>query len=230
MRVVLVLLLVQMRLELAPPSVHQDAARPLRFKLKIDSDGSVTIEDAPKVEVERLFGLPCPRLDRECLRRSLADWYADPYRFQFGVRERWMSYPPVFGARFDLNEWLMRARREDPRAREKQQILEGTREERFERAQETRPARTADALVAMSARLRVIWRDDSISVAERRSRLFQLWDECDEGSRTGVAARHLIIRFIRELAPAGSAQAYDAAELERLNRGRSSQERFAPYD
>src|SRR5215831_10671180 len=170
MRAVLVLLLVQMRLELAPPSVHKDTSRPLRFKLKIDGDGSVTIENAPKVEIERLFGLPCARLDSECLRRSLADWYADPYHFQLGVREKGMSYPPVFGARFDLHEWLMQARREDPRAREKQRILEATRDERFERAQETRPARTADALVAMSARVRAIWQDASISIAERRSR------------------------------------------------------------
>jgi hypothetical protein len=68
-----------------------------------------------------------------------------------------------------------------------------------------------------------------MTLAERRGELFALWDECDEATTIGAKARHLIEDFIREVAPAGSAQAYSKPELEELNRRRVSRAAFRPY-
>ncbi len=50
-----------------------------------------------------------------------------------------------------------------------------------------------------------------------------------ERGRGGEAMRRRIEAFVRQVAPAGSPQAFDAAELSRLNAGRHSRQRFDPY-
>ena len=78
--------------------------------------------------------------------------------------------------------------------------------------------------------------------------LFTLWDDCEEATPegpgatksveatldqaradAGTKARKQIVAFIRDELPAGSADAYSSAELERLNASRQSRERFSPY-
>ena len=154
----------------------------------------------PRRGVNRMLGLPCAQLDRECLHKSFQQWYADPGYFWLNMRERYVIVPPLFGMRFG----------------------------------ETAPARRrdseADALDALMTRARTIWSDDSISPAERRLRLFRLWDECDEDSPAGREARQRIEGFIRQVAPRGTPRAYPEAQLRELNRQRDSKRPFAPYD
>jgi hypothetical protein len=47
--------------------------------------------------------------------------------------------------------------------------------------------------------------------------------------RAAAAVRAIIVKFVRERLPAGSADAFTDEELEKLNRGRQSKERFDPY-
>ena len=68
----------------------------------------------------------------------------------------------------------------------------------------------------------------------RRDALFELWDECAEtGSEELIAAgreaRKLVVGVIRARLPAGSADAFTAADLDALNRKKQSKARFAPY-
>jgi len=154
----------------------------------------------PKRGVNRLLGLPCAQLDRECLLKGFQQWYADPNYFWISMRDRYVIVPPLFGVRFGEPS---PARRSDS---------------------------DADAQEALLAKARKIWADDSISPAERRGRLFELWDECDEDARAGREARQRIERFVREVAPRGSPRAYPEAQLRELNRRRTSTALFAPYD
>jgi hypothetical protein len=153
----------------------------------------------PRRGVNRLLGLPCAQLDRECLQKGFQQWYADPNSFWLTVRDRYVIVPPLFGMRFG------------------------------ETAPERRVNSDGDAADSLVTRARTIWGDDAISPAERRVRLFELWDACDEDTRAGREARQRIERFVREVAPRGSPRAYPAAQLRELNRHRSSTARFAPY-
>jgi len=159
--------------------------------------------DEPRRGVNRLLGLPCANLDRDCLRTSFQQWYADPYYFWLKMRERHVIVPPLFGMRFGEGAPAVRPRDRDA---------------------------DAAALDSLMARARTIWDDDSIAVAERRLSLFQLWDDCDEDTPAGREARHRIERFVREVAPRGSPRAYPDVQLRELNRRRGSKTRFAPYD
>lgn len=95
-----------------------------------------------------------------------------------------------------------------------------------------------------------LWSATETPAVERRAKIFERWDECDETMRVklpgfedavdtridalrksaGQRARDKIDAFVRRQLPKGSADAYDDAELERLNRHRHSKARFAPYD
>ena len=93
----------------------------------------------------------------------------------------------------------------------------------------------AAAVNAVRPRLEAAWADKSTPVAVRRRRLFGAWDECaEEGPEAVVTAaglaRKVIITFIRETIPADHPDAFTAEELEKLNKGRASKERFSPYD
>src|SRR5206468_5408912 len=123
--------------------------------------------------------------------------------FWLNIRDRYVIVPPLLGTRFGEGAPLGRPRDREP---------------------------DATAVDSLMARARTIWDDDSIAVAERRLRLFQLWDDCDEDAPAGREARHRIERFIQEVAPRGSPRAYPEAQLRELNRRRGSETRFAPYD
>jgi hypothetical protein len=153
----------------------------------------------PRRGVNRVLGLPCAQLDRECLSKSLEQWSADPYHFWLNVRERYVIVPPLFGMRFGETTAVRRS------------------------------SDDTDAEDAPIARARSIWADDSISPAERRQQLFKLWDDCPEDTAAGRQARQRIVRFIRDVAPRGTPRAYPDAELRELNKRRRSKARFVPY-
>jgi len=69
--------------------------------------------------------------------------------------------------------------------------------------------------------------------AARRRALFELWDECGEGSgplgEAGDRARGQVIGWIAAHLPSGSADAFTAEEIASLDARRSSKQHFAPY-
>ncbi|MFW6050408.1 MAG: hypothetical protein ACODAU_04495, partial [Myxococcota bacterium] len=128
---------------------------------------------------------------------------------------------------FDLNDAVASARGEDPHAAERAWFLRETREMRDRMAAEHREQEVGRGLAALRARLFRLWEEDA-PAAERRRRLFEKWDECSEDGM-GTAARQAIVEFVRRHLPEGSADAFTAAELRRLNARRRSRARFAPY-
>jgi hypothetical protein len=118
--------------------------------------------------------------------------------------------------------------------REKQAFLEDTFEERFAMRAEHGARVMEIAIEHLPRYLAAVWRYREWSLQTRKRILFELWDECAErGSAAELAAagaaRAIIIGFIRRRLPKGTAAAYSAAELARLNRQRSSKARFEPY-
>lgn len=126
-------------------------------------------------------------------------------------------------------------------ARAKLRFLRETEALRMRMAHAWLQARLAEELDRLVARMLAIWRDDTLTLAERRRRIFVAWDECEEGRGTpgspaeeiraaaGRRARDRIERLVRLIAPPGSPQQFTPAELVRLNAGRRSEGRFAPY-
>lgn len=138
--------------------------------------------------------------------------------------------------------------------RAKQDFLDSTAPLRAALARARVEEQQRAARSRLGQELATLWRDEGRSLAERKRELFERWDECEEASAHGPSAspgdeqtasavsetdaergrggeelRRRIEAFVRLVAPAGSAQAFDAAELSRLNAGRRSRQRFDPY-
>ncbi len=108
---------------------------------------------------------------------------------------------------------------------------------------------TERQLAALDGELEALWADARTPASERRTRLFERWDECEEGEgasevvqpstavelpdalrqQAGERARAAIEAFIRKRLPAGSGDAYGAEELAALDGRRKSKRRFDPY-
>lgn len=120
--------------------------------------------------------------------------------------------------------------------RRKRQLTERTQALRDRMAREFEKINLETQLARLDRDLSTIWHGSQPS-STRRQRLFERWDECEEGSsddpstriQAGVRARAIIIAFIRKHLPASSAEAFTPAELEALNRLRASRARFDPY-
>jgi hypothetical protein len=111
---------------------------------------------------------------------------------------------------------------------EKRRFMERTaalREKLAEVAEAQNQRRARDTLRATLFR---VWRDPALSLAQKRSTLFGLWDECASDA-SGNAAQAAIESFVREHLPADSALAYSSSELATLNRRRASRRVFDPY-
>ena len=149
---------------------------------------------------------------------------------------------------------LMAASGSDPYARLKAKLLQATFEMRLNMAIGFQKKQLDRRLRRLEGELSKIWADERRPVTARRELLFQRWDECDEPDEVATAAvevpgfgklesseldearheaarsaRRRIERFIREVAPAGSPQAFSPAELADMNRRRASRQSFKPY-
>jgi hypothetical protein len=143
------------------------------------------------------------------------------------------------------------ARGRDPSPRAKALLLAATFEFRLEIATKHYKDRLIEQLGQLEDDLEDIWSASGRSVAERKRLLFERWDSCeeelDEFELAGFpdadtsaldetrlelagAARRKILRFINEVAPAGSADAYTQTELAAYNQQRVSKQAFAPYE
>jgi hypothetical protein len=191
---------------------HEDLGRPTgggtyraerrTFKADVAEDGSVRLRDKPNWQ---------------------GGFFADPKE---GVGYR---------ATFDVTDWLMRMHGEDPYLYNKMKWLEDTREERQQMALAYRARSLRESVYKLPDLLSRVWYDEALSPVERRRAIFLLWDECAEKGDPEVLAasrevRATIVGFVRRVAPRGSAGAYGAEELEKLNAERESEALFDPYE
>lgn len=220
------------------------------FTAKVDRDGSVKLKDKKNLTIR--FALPGPKK----LGRQIATWYTDPNKpvgqlppekitkapvlnsgEATGHTDRKPDHGeatiPIVSGGFDVTDALMRQKGIDPYASKKLAYLDSTRDQRVQIGQRHRAKQLEQAVVIMKANLDRVW---SLPTPQaRREALFELWDECAEtGSEEMIAAgreaRKLVIGVIRARLPAGSADAFTAADLGALNRKKQSKATFAPYD
>ncbi len=153
----------------------------------------------------------------------------------------------LLGGTFDVSDALMRSKGIDPYASYKLKGLDETREERAAIGKRYRTQQLARSRQYVQRHIDRLWAT-TLDPAARRRGLFELWDDCaekgpemeapgftpgaedDELLVAGAAARSQVIGFIRSKLPAGSADAYTAAELARFNKRRKSRARFTPYE
>ena len=128
---------------------------------------------------------------------------------------------------FDIGDAAERRAGNDPYAAERQWFLDQTEEVRDQLADEHHAQVSRDGLRNIRGDLEGIWSSQA-SAAQRRRRLFQLWDGFSE-DEVGARARRAVVSFVRERLPQASPIAYSDDELRSLNRGRESAARFAPY-
>jgi len=140
----------------------------------------------------------------------------------------------ILGGAFNIDDLIMRKTGVDPYASRKLHVLDATRDERAEIGGRRRAEQLKKSTQIMHANLDRLWAAVG-DPAARKQALFELWDECAETGdpklvEAGADARRLVVGFIRARLPAGSADAYTAAELGALNRKKQSKAPFQPYD
>lgn len=123
---------------------------------------------------------------------------------------------------------IMRAMGEDPHLAAKLKLVNSTRPMRFKMAALSKMRDKKRALRNIRPQLMTIWQDTSQSIQERKTTLFELWDECIEKDG-GLLLRQSIIGFIQSKIPKHSPHAYTPREISKLNTIRTSKMRFEPY-
>ncbi len=220
------------------------------FTAKVERDGSVKLKDKANLSIR--FALPRPKRAG----RAIASWYQNKNKpvgqlppdkitkdsvlnsgEASGHLDRKPDHGgapiPVVGGGFDITDALMRNKGIDPYASKKLEYLDSTRDQRVQIGQRHRAKQLEQAAVIMKGNLGRVW---SLPTPEaRREALFELWDECaetgtDDLIAAGRAARTLVIGVIRSRLPAGSVDAFTAADLATFNRKRQSKATFAPYN
>jgi hypothetical protein len=140
---------------------------------------------------------------------------------------------PVLGGGMDITSWLYRKYVGDPYSSRKLKMLDETRAERAQAGAVHRADQLARSAELMTRNLEALWRATGDPALRRRA-LFELWDECTEGKssagQAGERARAMVIGWIRAKLPAGSAGAFTADEITRLDAHRTSKQHFTPYD
>lgn len=136
-----------------------------------------------------------------------------------------------FTATFDVTDWAMRSRGEDPYAKEKRRYLERTFDQRVAIGTEHRRQQLARSADYMFANLQHLWSTVSDPAARKRA-VCELWDEVAEtGSAEQIAAGHdarrVVVNFVQMKLT--GADAYTLDELAACNARRRSTATFAPY-
>jgi hypothetical protein len=135
--------------------------------------------------------------------------------------------------KFDVTDWMMRSHGDDPYASAKLAQLDATRDERAQIGARHRHVELDHAGELMQRNLEQLWATVA-DPAERKRELFALWDECSETGSTDVVeasahARTRVVKFVRTHLPAGTPEAFTAAELAALDRDKQSHASFRPY-
>jgi hypothetical protein len=132
----------------------------------------------------------------------------------------------------DVSSWLQRKLVGDPYASRKKKLLEDTFAERAAHGEAYRADQLVHAAEDMQHNLELLW-TSALDTPQRRAAMFDLWDECSEGAgplgEAGQRARDVLMMWIRDKLPAGSADAYTADELAAFAQRRHSRQAFEPY-
>jgi hypothetical protein len=139
----------------------------------------------------------------------------------------------IAGGNADLTAYLMhKLGVGDPYASRKLKILDTTRDQRVTLGSAFRTQQLDRSAELTQRNLENLWRTTT-DPAARREAVFAIWDECTEGegeaAAAGDRARAMVIGWIRARMPPGSADAFTADELARLNARKTSHRVFAPY-
>ncbi len=147
-------------------------------------------------------------------------------------------------------DWIYALSGSDVYARKKGEILKKTRALRQQLAVRWMKDQIAQQLNLLGDQLFAVISNSQLSLVQKRSRLFELWDDCDELSydllprgmsaearseidririESAEKARRQIELFVQTHLKETSAKAFTDRELANLNARRRSQEVFAPY-
>lgn len=241
--------------ELAPSGGGTHQTQRPGFRGKVAADGKVSFEDEPAFTFR--FALPGPVTAARRAARRVERWSRDPDAQVRGAERdptSGLEYDDytrpleqqadkddhggtvtLFGGRADVTDWAMRQAGQDPYQADKLRWMDATRAERVEAGRVYRARELARATELMRRHLDRLWARTDLDLAAKRTALFELWDDGAEAGEAEVVeaatrTRALVVGFIRAHLPAGSAGAYTTAELDGLNRRRTSRARFAPYD
>jgi hypothetical protein len=239
--------------ELAPAGGGRATANERVFTARVARDGTVDLKDARNLQVK--LSIPRPKHLGRAVGNLLDEWKKDPYALakKGGEREppnlrpkaeqtdqddkRTPTTIPIIGGSFDVGDAVERWAGNDPYASRKLSFLDRTRDERVAMGERERARQVAATEQTVRRHLERLWARGDLSLADKRAAVFALWDDCVEGetddpgaAEAGLRARRHVVGFARARFPAGSPHAYTADELARLNAGRQSRARFAPYD
>lgn len=137
----------------------------------------------------------------------------------------------VFEAKFDITDTVMRAVGQDPYSHRKLTFVQETMALRARLREETLRHDLTAAVLALPARLRLIWNDAGLSHRQKRQLFFEIWDGSLTGKgprgRAGAEVRAIVMDFLeRHLRTAE--ERYPKVELVELSRTRSSSVAFLP--
>lgn len=203
------------------------------FVATVNPDGTVRFEDKPNLRVR--FALP----SRKAIKKQLAKWAEDPWSVGGKTHseddeEDTGFVIPIIAGGFDLTDAMERLAGNDPYSSKKLKFLDETREERVEIGRKHRAEQLDKSEWYILDHAERLWARDDYTIAEKRALVFELWDDCAETGddklvEAATRARQALINWIAVKLPAGSADAFTADELRKLNRGRHSTAKFAPY-
>jgi hypothetical protein len=222
----------------------------------VDRDGKVSFKDKKSFSAD--VRIPNPVRLAKAAARGLEDWYRDPGKQVRDAERDWTSglevedftrpidqddsaehgdvaTIPVLGGSTEITDYVMRKLGQDPYQSDKLLWMDETRDERAKIGSVHRERQLKRADEIMRRHLDRLWARTDLGIAAKREALFELWDDgAEDGDAMLVEAanraRALVVGFVRAKLPAGSAGAFTAAELDRLNRRRTSRARFAPYE
>jgi hypothetical protein len=132
---------------------------------------------------------------------------------------------------FDVNDLIMKGKKEDPYRYQKQKFLAATAEKRALMAKRFRQEEARNSIAQLPSRLDAIWSHRRMPARERRKLIFELWKEAAPSepdlAEVAAEARATIEAYVRRALPDGSEDAFTVEELADLNRGQHAP--FAPY-
>lgn len=142
---------------------------------------------------------------------------------------------PILGGSTEITDYVMRKLGNDPYQSDKLLWMDQTRDERVQIGRVHREKQLKRADEIMRRHLDRLWARTDLDLVAKRAALFELWDDgAEDGDAVLVEAanraRALVVGFVRSKLPAGSAGAYTKAELDSLNKRRTSRARFVPYE
>jgi hypothetical protein len=127
---------------------------------------------------------------------------------------------------FDVTDWIMKGKKNDPYRYEKEKFLKHTQKKRDELAKKAREADIENSLAQLPWTCDEIWRERGQPAVQRRKRLYELWRDVED-SDAGARARDVIMAYVRKKIPATSSDAYTDEELALWNEGTAR--KFEPY-